>query len=57
MYRKRIRLWSREIALAMILTLAAVAFVGAAWIGENAAAKAKNPRLASEDVKGLVDKP
>ena len=57
MYRKRIRLWSREIALAMVLTFAAVAFVGAAWLEERIVSKAGNPRLASGETKGLQNKP
>ena len=43
MYRRRIKQWNREIALAVILTLAAAAFIGAALLRDGEG----TPRLAS----------
>jgi len=57
MYRNRIKLWSREIVLATLLTLAAAAFVGSAWLNETDLFKKANARLASGDGKGPPLKP
>jgi hypothetical protein len=49
-YRSRIRRWSREIAAAVLLTLAAVTFIAVALLRESAP-PGQRPMAASDQVQ------